>query len=91
MFHRCVSDRDPDAAFVGNVWSNIDRLSDANEDVVLDLSLVHFMDSHSAGAVVSLIRRLGLKGLRVKVLGLHGQPLRLFLDLHLVPVSGFGD
>jgi len=40
---------------------------------------------------VSLIRRLGLKGLRVKVLELHGQPLRLFLDLHLVPVSGFGD
>jgi anti-anti-sigma regulatory factor len=87
MFHRYVLDGDPDAALLGDVWSNIDRLSEANEDVVLDFSGVDFMDSHGVGAVASLTRRLGLKGLQLKVVGLHGQPLRLLLDLHLVPVS----
>jgi|SRR5271165_1359938 len=88
MFHRCVIDGDLDAAFVDDVWSNIDRLSEAEVDVVLDFSGVDFMDSHGAGAVASLTRRLGLKGLQLKIAGLHGQPLRLLLDLHLVPVSG---
>ena len=90
MFHRCVPDGDPHESFVHDVWSNIDLLSEANEDVILDLSRVDFVDSHGVGAVVSLIRRLGFKGLQLKVIGLHGQPLRLFLDLHLVPVSGVG-
>ena len=62
MFNRCVLDGDPNAAFVCDVWSNIDRLSEANEDVVLDFSGVDFMDSYGAGAVASLTRRLGLKG-----------------------------
>ncbi len=88
MFHRCVLDEELNAAFVDDVWANADRLSEAKEDVVLDLSGVDFMDSHGAGAVASLTRRLGLKGLQLKVVGLHGQPLRLLLDLHLVPVSG---
>jgi len=88
MFHRCVLDGDHNAAFVGDVWSNIDHLSEAKEDVVLDFSGVDFMDSHGVGAVASLTRRLALKGLQLKIVGLHGQPLRLLLDLHLVPVSG---
>jgi anti-anti-sigma factor len=87
MFHRCVLDGDPNASFLHDVWSNIDRLSESNEDVILDLSRVDFMESHGVGAVVELMRRLGSKGLQLKVIGLHGQPLRLFLDLHLVPVS----
>ncbi len=91
MFHRCLSDGDQSAAFVGNVWSDIDRLSEANENVVIDFSGVRFIDSHGAGAVATLVRRLSKKGLKLQVVGLHGQPLRLFLDLHLVPVSGFGD
>ena len=88
MFHSCVLDGDPNASFLHDVWSNIDQLSEAKEDIVLDLSRVDFMESHGVGAVVDLIRRLGFKGLQLKVTGLHGQPLRLFLDLHLVPVSG---
>jgi hypothetical protein len=35
-----------------------------------------------------LTRRLDFKGLQLKIIGLHGQPLRLLLELHLVPVSG---
>jgi anti-anti-sigma factor len=88
MFHRCVLDGDLNAGLLQDVWSNVEKLSEASEDVILDLSRVNFMDSHGVGAVVALMRRLGLKGLQLKVIGLHGQPLRLFLDLHLVPVSG---
>jgi anti-anti-sigma factor len=88
MFERCVLDGDPNASYLHDVWASVDRLSEAKEDVILDLSRVDFMDSHSVGAVMTLIERLRLKGLQLKVTGLHGQPLRLFLDLHLVPVSG---
>ncbi len=86
MFHKCVPDGDLNESFVQDIWANVDWLSEAKEDVILDLSRVEFVDSHGAGAVASLTRRLGLKGLQLKVIGLHGQPLRLFLDLHLVPV-----
>ena len=88
MFHRCVSEGDLNAAFAGELWSRVDHLAEANEDVVVDLSGVDFIDSQGVGAIESLIRRLSLKGLQLKVIGLHGQPLRLFLDLHLIPVSG---
>jgi anti-anti-sigma regulatory factor len=86
MFHRCALNGD--AVFVGDIWSNVDRLSEAKEDVVLDLSRVEFVDSHGAGAMASLTRRLSIKGLQLKIIGLHGQPLRLLLELHLVPVAG---
>ncbi len=88
MFYRSVFERDLNAALEGDDWSRIDDLAEANEDVVLDLAGVDFIDSHGVGVIVSLIRRLRLKGLALKVRGLHGQPLRLFLDLQLIPVSG---
>ncbi len=86
MFDRCVVEGDLNAAYICDVWSKIEHLAQAESDVVLDLSEVDFIDSHGAGAVVCLVRRLKQKGLRLKVLGLHGQPLRLFHSLHLVPV-----
>ncbi len=89
MFHKGILEEGVDPASVGGVWYMVDRLSEAEEDVVLDLSGVDFIDSHGAGAVASLTRRLSFKGLQLKIIGLHGQPLRLLLDLHLVPVSGF--
>jgi anti-anti-sigma factor len=88
MFHRCIFDGNLNAAFDDDVWSGLGDLAEANEDVVLDLSSVDFIDSQGVGAIVSLMKRLSLKGLQLKVQGLHGQPLRLFLDLRLIPVSG---
>ncbi len=82
---------DLDTAYVCGVWSNIERLAETDEDVVLDLSGVNFIDSHGAGAIVSLLKRLKNKGLDLKVAGLHGQPLRLFLNLHLVPILSVPD
>ncbi len=88
MSCKCVFDGDLEAAFGGDVWSGIDRLAQANEDVVLNLSGVDFIDSQGVGAIASLLRRLSQKGLQLKIAGLRGQPLRLLLDLQLIPVSG---
>jgi anti-sigma B factor antagonist len=79
-------DDDLDATFVTRVRPQIERLAEAAEDVVLDLSKVDFIDSSGLGALVFLHRRLVAKGHKLKIMGLKGQPLQLFTNLHLVPV-----
>jgi len=79
-------DDDLDAAYVTRVRPQIDRLAEAGEDVVLDLSKVDFVDSSGLGALVFLHKRLVAKGHKLKITGLKGQPLQLFTNLHLVPV-----
>ncbi len=53
---------------------------------MLNLSRVSFVDSCGIGALVSLHRKLVAKGHRLKVLGLRGQPLQLFINLQLIPL-----
>jgi anti-anti-sigma factor len=77
---------DPNADYVRDLWSNIERLAQADRDVVLDLSSVTFLDSHGVGAVVTLMKRLSARGLNLKIRGLQGQPRRLLFNLHLIPV-----
>jgi anti-sigma B factor antagonist len=79
-------DDDLDAAYVSRVRPHIDRLAQADEDVVLDLSKVEFVDSSGLGALVFLHKRLVSKGHKLRVVGLRGQPLQLFTNLHLVPL-----
>jgi anti-sigma B factor antagonist len=79
-------DDDLDASYVTRVRPNIERLAEASEDVVLDLSKVEFVDSSGLGALVFLHKRLVSRGHRLKIIGLRGQPLQLFINLHLVPV-----
>jgi len=79
-------DDDLDASYVSRLRPHIDRLADSSEDVVLDLSKVAFVDSSGLGALVFLHKRLVSKGLKLKIVGLKGQPLQLFTNLHLVPV-----
>ena len=79
-------DDDLDATYVTRLRPQIDRLAEAGEDVVLDLSQVDFIDSSGLGALVFLHKRLIAKGHKLKVMGLKGQPLQLFTNLHLVPV-----
>jgi anti-anti-sigma factor len=79
-------DDDLDASYVSRIRTHIERLADASEDVVLDLSKVEFVDSSGLGALVFLHKRLVSKGHKLKVVGLRGQPLQLFTNLHLVPV-----
>lgn len=79
-------DDDLDAAYVTRLRPQIERLAEAGEDVLLDLSKVDFIDSSGLGALVFLHKRLVAKGHKLKITGLRGQPLQLFTNLHLVPV-----
>ncbi len=79
-------DDDLDAAYVARVRPHIERLAQSDEDVILDFSKVEFVDSSGLGALVFLHKRLVSKGHKLKVVGLRGQPLQLFTNLHLVPV-----
>ncbi|MGO8952793.1 MAG: STAS domain-containing protein [Rhodomicrobium sp.] len=75
-----------DTGYGGKFRAQIEALADAQEDVELDLSSVRFVDSYGIGAIVALHRRLIAKGRRLKITGLRGQPLQLFVNLQLVPV-----
>lgn len=77
---------DFDAEYLGNYREQIDSLAQAQEDVVLNLSGVNFVDSCGIGALVSLHRKLLARGHRLKVMGLRGQPLQLFINLQLIPL-----
>ncbi|MGO9547391.1 MAG: STAS domain-containing protein [Rhodomicrobium sp.] len=79
-------DGDLDSEYVGLFREQIESLAEANEDVVLNVSGVSFIDSSGIGVLVSLHRRLFARGYRLKVSGLRGQPLQLFINLQLVPV-----
>ncbi len=75
-----------DADYAGRYRAQIDSLAGAERDVVLNLSAVSFVDSCGIGALVALHKRLLAKGHRLKVVGLRGQPLQLFINLQLIPV-----
>jgi anti-sigma B factor antagonist len=86
MSHKHEIDDDLDAAYVSRVRPYIDRLAQADEDVILDFSKVEFVDSSGLGALVSLHKRLIINGRKLKIVGLRGQPLQLFTNLHLIPL-----
>ncbi len=83
---KCGIDGDLDAGYLDEFREHIDSLAGAAEDVVLDLSRVGFVDSYGIGALVILHKRLVARGHRLKVSGLRGQPLQLFMNLKLIPV-----
>ncbi len=79
-------DGDFDTPYLKQFGEQIQSLAEATEDVMLDLSRVNFVDSSGIGALVALHKRLAARGHRLKVSGLRGQPLQLFINLKLVPV-----
>jgi anti-sigma B factor antagonist len=86
MSQRYNIDEDLDASYVARVRPEIEQLADSGEDVMLDLSKVEFVDSSGLGILVFLHKRLVSNGHKLKILGLKGQPLQLFTNLHLLPV-----
>jgi anti-sigma B factor antagonist len=75
-----------DAGYLQQFGQRIDSLACAAEDVLLDLSNVTFIDSTGIGALVALHKKLAARGHRLKISGLRGQPLQLFINLKLVPL-----
>jgi anti-anti-sigma factor len=79
-------DGDFDTPYLKQFGEQIQSLAEATEDVMLDLSRVNFVDSSGIGALVTLHKRLVSRGHRLRVSGLRGQPLQLFINLKLIPV-----
>jgi anti-sigma B factor antagonist len=79
-------DGDFDAGYLDQFREQVDSLAEAAEDVMLDLSRVTFVDSTGIGALVALHKRLVARGHKLKVFGLRGQPLQLFMNLKLIPL-----
>ena len=50
--------------------------------IVLDLSSTEFMDSSGLGALVSVVKRLGVRG-ALSIAGAHGAVARLFALTHM--------
>jgi anti-anti-sigma factor len=86
MRNKSAVQYDPDTTYARDLWLNIERLAGADEDVVLDMSTVTFLDSQGVGAVLALMHRLKAKGLSLKIKGLQGQPRQLLFNLRLIPI-----
>ena len=83
---KCDIDGHFDSGYLDKFREQIDSLAEAPEDVMLDLSRVTFVDSTGIGALVTLHKRLVARGHKLKVSGLRGQPLQLFMNLKLIPL-----
>jgi anti-anti-sigma factor len=79
-------DGDFNALFVHENRPLIERIAHEERDVTVDFSRVAFVDSSGLGALVFIHKRLAERRNRLRVVGLQGQPLQLFTNLHLIPV-----
>lgn len=53
----------------------------ADKDMTLDLSEVSAIDSSGLGVIVYLFKRLICLGLKLSLMGLHGQPMQFINEL----------
>lgn len=74
---------DMDADFMASIRLDLEKLADGDEDVVLDVSDVTFIDSSGIGGTVFLYKRLATQGRKLKLRGLAGQPLQMLRYLRL--------
>lgn len=73
-----VLEKRVDARRAPDFKDEMTQLIDAgNNNVVLDLSGVEFVDSSGLGAIVSCLRRIGPRG-NLTIVGAHGAVSRLF-------------
>lgn len=74
---------DMDAAGMTRLRVEFEQLAQANEDVVLDLAKVGFLDSSGVGGIVYLFKRLRAAGRTLRLANVGGQPLQLLSHLQL--------
>ena len=75
-----------DASYVQGKRIEIEGLAKKGQNVVMDLSLSELIDSTGIGILIFLHKRLAIADRRLLVVGLKGQPLKLFSNLQLIPV-----
>ncbi len=74
---------DMDAAQMVAIRLDLEKLAEGDENVVIDLRKVTFIDSSGIGGIVFLYKRLVQQGRRLTVSNLEGQPLQMFNYLRL--------
>jgi anti-anti-sigma factor len=75
---------DFDAAAVTELRPVLEELAKSGEDVTIDMELVNFLDSSGVGAIVFLYKRLRVRGLRLRLQSVTGQPLSLLSHLRMM-------
>lgn len=75
--------QDMDAAAMAAMKPKFEALAASKTDVCFDLSAVEFLDSSGVGGIVFVYKRLRERGLRVALVNVSGQPLRLLRQLRL--------
>lgn len=72
-----------DAASMKAARPMFDELAECNDDVVIDMKTVEFIDSSGVGAIVFLYKRLLESKRKLKLEHLSGQPMQLLSYLRL--------
>ena len=76
-------DQDMDHAGMSDMKETFEALARSSEDVCLDLSQVRFLDSAGVSAMVSLFKALRGRSLKMAIVHVEGQPLRVLRRLLL--------
>jgi anti-sigma B factor antagonist len=66
-----------DAAHVADLRSEFERLATCADDVVVDMTRTETLDGSGVGAMVYAFKRLAVKGRRLTIRNVSGQPLSL--------------
>ncbi len=74
---------DFDALAVEELRNEFDSLSEQQQDIIIDMQNVEFIDSSGIGAIVFLFKRLRSQNLNMSITGVHGQPLELMRYLRI--------
>ena len=72
-----------DADTLKTLRSDLTLFSELDNDLLLDMTDVTFIDSSGIGAIVYLYKRLSASGHSLAIVNVSGQPERLFEMLHL--------
>ena len=76
-------DRDMDHAGMSDMRKSFDELARSSEDVCLDFSQVRFLDSSGVDEMNSLFKALRRRSLKMAIVHMQSQPLRVLRQLLL--------
>ena len=81
-------DQDMDHAGMSDMKESFEDLARSSEDVCLNLSQLRFLDSAGVEAMVSLFKALRGRALKMAIVHVEGQPLRVLRQLLLAARGG---
>ncbi len=81
-----------DAQGCTHIRTDLEQIVNSKNDnnIILDMSLVSFLDSSGIGVIVFLYKRLKVRGRQLKILNVNGQPQELIELLRIDTVIPLG-